>query len=128
VEALIYLDTNVVIWLQGLATQHLSKRAIDLLDQEMDLRISPMVRLELQYLYEIQRIGAPAASVVDELGARLGVTVCRAAFPAVVASAESFAWTRDPFDRIIVAQALLHDAPLLTADQLIHKHYAGAVW
>jgi len=38
-------------------------------------------------------------------------------------------WSRDPFDRIIVAQAIAnHDAVLLTADAHIRSHYRRAVW
>ena len=37
-------------------------------------------------------------------------------------------WTRDPFDRIIVAQSKLADAPLLTKDNTIRKQYKKAFW
>ena len=37
-------------------------------------------------------------------------------------------WTPDPFDRLIVAQARLLDASLITKDELIHKHYKKAIW
>jgi PIN domain nuclease of toxin-antitoxin system len=37
-------------------------------------------------------------------------------------------WTRDPFDRIIVSQAALRNAPLVTRDQVIRDHYSQAVW
>ena len=37
-------------------------------------------------------------------------------------------WTRDPFDRVIVAQARLRGAPLLTKDRAIHAGYERAIW
>ena len=37
-------------------------------------------------------------------------------------------WTRDAFDRLIVAQAALDRAKLITRDRLILKHYPKAVW
>ncbi len=37
-------------------------------------------------------------------------------------------WTRDVFDRIIVAQASIGDHKLLTRDRNILKHYKHAVW
>jgi PIN domain nuclease of toxin-antitoxin system len=58
----------------------------------------------------------------------LGVTMCSASFPAVSREADRHAWTRDPFDRLIVAQASLHEAPLVTKGQTLHAHYAGADW
>lgn len=127
-EALIYLDTHVVAWLYGGEDERLSRTALDALREIPEIRISPMVRLELQYLYEIGRVAEPAAPVLDHLGSVLGVAVCPASFAAVVHEAERHTWTRDPFDRVIVAQASLHDAPLLTADAKLHRHYPSALW
>jgi PIN domain nuclease of toxin-antitoxin system len=46
----------------------------------------------------------------------------------VVHAAESTDFTRDPFDRLIVAHASLHGAPLVTKDEHLHRHHASAVW
>lgn len=37
-------------------------------------------------------------------------------------------WTRDPFDRMIAAQAIVADAPLVTADRTILANLPLAVW
>lgn len=93
-----------------------------------ELRISPMARLELQYLYEVQRIGVSAAPIIDELASLIGLRICDAPFAGVVKLAERQDWTRDPFDRLIVAQASLREAPLITKDEAIRGHYNAAVW
>ena len=36
-------------------------------------------------------------------------------------------WTRDPFDRLIVANAKAAGAPLITKDERIRKHYRRAI-
>jgi PIN domain nuclease of toxin-antitoxin system len=87
-----------------------------------------MVRLELQYLFEVGRVSAPAARVMDELRTALGLAVCDASFVAVAHLAEDLTWTRDPFDRLIVAHAALHEAPLVTKDEALHQRYSGCVW
>ena len=125
---LIYLDTHVVAWLYAGATSGFPDQAIRLLEETDDIRISPMVRLELQYLFEVGHVGQPALPVVDAMEATLGMRLCQASFPAVVREAEERNWTRDPFDRLIVAQAALFQAPLLTKDREIHAHYPRAVW
>ena len=51
-----------------------------------------------------------------------GLSESTANFAAVVHEAERHGWTRDPFDRLIVAQAALHDAP---ADQ--GRGHSGAL-
>jgi PIN domain nuclease of toxin-antitoxin system len=128
VAPLIYLDTHVVAWLYATGAEGLSPRAAEIIDASDDLRISPMVRLELQYLFEIGRVGEPAVTVVDALAGTAGLTVCDAPFGGVVHEAEKLTWTRDPFDRMIVAHAALHAAPLVTKDQTLHAHYANAMW
>jgi PIN domain nuclease of toxin-antitoxin system len=37
-------------------------------------------------------------------------------------------WTRDPFDRFIVAHALASNAILLTADKTIRERCSQALW
>ncbi len=37
-------------------------------------------------------------------------------------------WTRDPFDRLIVANAKAANASLVTKDERILKNYSRAVW
>ena len=87
-----------------------------------------MVRLELQYLYEIGRVAQPPLPVIDALQSNLGLIVCDAAFPAIVRAAESQTWTRDPFDRLIVAQASLFEASLVTKDFTIQANYPHTLW
>lgn len=125
---LIYLDTHVVAWLYATGAEALSPRAAEMIDRCDDLRISPMVRLELQYLFEIGRVGEPAVTVVDALVGTMGLKVCDTSFAGVVHEAEKLTWTRDPFDRLIVAQARFNGAPLVTKDHTLHAHYVDAVW
>ncbi|MCG8455340.1 MAG: PIN domain-containing protein [Holophagales bacterium] len=126
-EALIHLDTHVVAWLYGGELGRLSNAARDALDRH-DLRISPMVDLELQYLFEIERITESPSVVLGHLETDIGLKVCDAPFPSVVRLAREQTWTRDPFDRLIVAQASLRQSPLLTRDSNIQQHYPRAVW
>lgn len=125
---LIYLDTHVVAWLYARGASALEAAGREELKQADEIRCSPMVRLELQYLYEVGRVAEPALPVMDALAAALGLRMCDAPFFAVVREAERQSWTRDPFDRLIVAQAALHGAPLLTKDETIRAAYERAVW
>lgn len=52
---MIYLDTHVVVWLYCGLTDKLSDLAKSLIDDH-EVYVSAIVRLELQYLYEIKRI------------------------------------------------------------------------
>jgi PIN domain nuclease of toxin-antitoxin system len=45
-----------------------------------------------------------------------------------VQAAAGLTWTRDPFDRLIAAHAILSGAPLLTADRRILANLPQATW
>jgi PIN domain nuclease of toxin-antitoxin system len=93
-----------------------------------DLRVSPIVRLELKFLEEIGRLKVNPTKILRGLSAELGVVSSADVFEHVVAHAVSVAWTRDPFDRIIAATAMLHRSPLITRDRTIRGNYDRAVW
>jgi PIN domain nuclease of toxin-antitoxin system len=123
----IYLDTHVVAWLFAGMVELIPVRVRQRLDTE-DLFISPMVGLELQYLHETRRTGQPAAVVLGELAEAIGLRTCDLPFARVIETAVAQAWTRDPFDRIIVGHAALRQAALVTKDRVIHRHYSRAMW
>lgn len=106
----ILLDTNALIWLeQG----HPRTRVLTTGGKR--LYISPASLLELQFLLEAGRIGLRGAAVSD--------LVQRGPWllddpPAVkwFDAALDLGWTRDPFDRLLVAHARLRRWRLATAD------------
>lgn len=124
---MIYLDTNAVVWLAGDPSQ-LSSLARDTINGAPQLLTSPMVRLELTYLHEIGRLAQPAQAVLDHLAAVLPLRECDRPFPAVAIAARDLTWTRDPFDRVITAQASLGADTLLTRDATILANYPQASW
>lgn len=121
-----YLDTNVVMWL--FTGTKLSPAATEAVNVAEDLRISPMVMVELQYLYEIKRVTYTPAAVFSELSRSLGLRQCNQSFIEVASMVRQQQWTRDPFDRFIAAQAATQDAYLVTRDQRIQRNYSKAVW
>jgi PIN domain nuclease of toxin-antitoxin system len=127
VAAVAYLDTHVVAWLFAGDVTQLSAAARVAIEKD-DLLVSPAVVLELQYLYETKRAADNAELVVEDLRHRLSVRVCDLPFPDVVRRALTFSWTRDPFDRLIVAQAAIRNATLVTKDRTLRKRYGPSVW
>lgn len=123
-----YLDTYVVVWLAQGRLDGIGPRARKLLD-EADLLISATVLLELEYLYEAQRIKLPARDIQNKVEHELGVGLCDLPFSAIAAVALDEKWTRDPFDRLIVANAKANGfASLISADEEIAQHYPRTVW
>ena len=124
---MIYLDTHVVIWLYAGLAEQFSARARKLIN-ENELAISPIVSLEVQYLHEIGRITIASDAIISDLQERIGLQIDGASLAAVVTQALALSWTRDPFDRMIVAQAQVGNAPLLTKDAAILSRFDAAVW
>ena len=124
---MIFLDTHVVVWLYAGEVDRFPPQARRALESE-SLVISPMVLLELQYLHELSRVSQDPALIVNELEKSLGLAVRRDEFERIIIAALMENWTRDPFDRIIVAHANLASAPLLTKDASIRQHYRQALW
>ncbi len=123
----VYLDTHVVVWLfQGDLTRF-SERALQLMERH-DLLVSAMVMMELAYLYEIGRVTYRPIEILSELEKTIDLSVCREQFVQVVYRGLDLTWTRDPFDRLIVANAAYSVATLITKDQNILDHYERAVW
>ena len=123
-----YLDTQAAIWLAGAQTEKLSHKALSYIERA-EVRISPMVVLELGYLYEIRRTIMTPQQIVYKLGAELQSTVCDYPFPIIAEIALGETWTRDPFDRLIVSHAKANGmAGLVSRDEVIAAHYANTVW
>jgi PIN domain nuclease of toxin-antitoxin system len=123
----IYLDTHIVIWIYDGDVDKLSKAAADHIQND-DLRISPAVILELEFLHEIHRLRRTASHIVTTLAEDVGLQVCELSFVTVVESAVEQKWVRDPFDRLIVGHASANEAPLVTKDEKIRRHYRRAIW
>jgi len=124
----LYLDTHILVWLYQDGAARLTPQGVHAVETAEQLLISPMVELELTYLHEIARINCPAMNILDSLRRGIGLETCKQPFAAVIGAALALNWARDPFDRIIVAQAAHRASPLLTADQNIREHYPAAVW
>ncbi|MFP4393598.1 MAG: type II toxin-antitoxin system VapC family toxin [Desulfohalobiaceae bacterium] len=124
----LYVDTHVPVWLYAQGLQGFSRQAVQCLESAHNLLISPMAVLEIEYLYDIGKITQSAAVIVHFLSQRIGLSVCTKPFPLVITQALEIKWTRDPFDRLITAQASLDLSCLLTKDQIIYNNYKHTLW
>jgi PIN domain nuclease of toxin-antitoxin system len=126
-EAVVRLDTHVVVWLYAGSSSHLSSTAADAINNN-DIVISPVVELELTYLHEIGRLTVDGPSIIGDLRERIGLSISDSTMAAVIHAAGPLEWTRDPFDRIIAGDALAANTRLITKDQLIRTNLPLAFW
>ncbi|MEC8532733.1 MAG: PIN domain-containing protein [Pseudomonadota bacterium] len=126
---MIHLDTQVALWLYYRLDRQISRAAKAQLARAPDLRLSPLVVVEIEILIEIGRVKLKTADLLlHDLQERLDLELSDASAAAVAEAACRFAWTRDPFDRLIVANAMADGATLITADRVILRHFDQAVW
>lgn len=124
---MIYLDTHVVVWLYSGLTDKLTDIAKTLINDN-EVYVSAIVRLELQYLYEIKRITDEPDVIISNLSEQIGLKICNKNFNDIISISLTITWTRDPFDRLITANALLNNNILLSKDQNILNNYLYAKW
>jgi PIN domain nuclease of toxin-antitoxin system len=113
----ILLDTNALLWLQQ---GH--PRSRPLASWHGRLYVSPASLLEIEFLLRAGRVrirrGATVATLVEDPRWLVDEPPSLAWFE----EAMEVAWTRDPFDRLLVAHAALRGWRLATADPSILKH------
>lgn len=122
-----FLDTHAAVALAAGEVEVFGKASRNLLERSA-LFVSPIVRLELTFLREIGRLSSPVEEILGSLYTNCGATESAEPSRAVISEAVDLSWTRDPFDRWIVATAKLHRAKLVTRDENIRSHFADAVW
>lgn len=121
------LDTHVVIWL-ALERQRIPAAVVDALASAETILIS----IASAWEYEIKRkrmqgageFDLPFATLIDgipadPLGLDFNVHPYASALPAIHA---------DPFDRMLIAQALHHDLTLVTCDEAIRRYPVPTLW
>lgn len=126
-STLAHLDTHIVCWLYEGRLELLPPASMRIIESGL-LQVSPVVQLELAYLHEIGRISRDGSYVLDALSKDIGLSVADVSLAQVMKMAGTLTWTRDPFDRMIVAHAMIADAALVSKDRLIRKHCDRAIW
>ncbi|MCK6412587.1 MAG: hypothetical protein L6Q55_09225 [Azonexus sp.] len=123
---LTFIDTHIAVWLCAEKRRSFPAKAVTAIEDGW-LAISPMVVLELDFLHEIGRIKVGSAGILNAL-AGLPIHIDQTPFQAVSQAAATQTWTRDPFDRLIVGQAIAAGGWLVTADECIRQHFPQTLW
>ncbi|WP_271085482.1 PIN domain-containing protein [Brevundimonas sp. NIBR11] len=124
------MDTQIVVWIFNGSGHRLSKRAAAAISRSPSLCISPLVAMEIDMLIERGRVDAPDLdAVISEIAESFGPVIqSQASLSDIVAKSLTIGWTRDPFDRLIVANAMADRTKLVTSDEKIRAHFKDAVW
>jgi len=124
---MIFLDTHAVIWLYSGQLDLFNPKILKLINTEQ-VCISHIVKLEIQYLYEIKRVKYESNLIIDTLIDEIGLMFSDNNFDSIVRQALQLSFTRDPYDRIIVADASINNSKLISKDRNLKKHYKNTIW
>ncbi len=122
------LDTHVFLWLLT-TPERLGEQLSALEDPGTELLLSAASSWEIAIKYSLGRLPLPEEPgryVPDRMRA-IGVSPLRIEHGHALAVAALPPLHRDPFDRLLVAQAQALDVPLVTADPLVVRYPASTV-
>lgn len=126
-QAVVYLDTHIVVWLYAGLTEKLTENAKKEID-DCHVLISQMVRLELQYLYEIGRVRVKPSKIIKSLSKSIDLKISDCPLNEIIDEALKIDWTRDVFDRLLTAEAQAKGSGFITADENIRVNLKQAIW
>ncbi len=116
----VLLDTHFVIWLV-LGSKRLAR--FPWVERHRPWGISPVSFLEIQFLAEIGRLSVRNPEFTRAVMEDPRFTVDDIPLVTAIRHALGLTWTRDPFDRMLVAHSLARRVPLCTTDRDIRSHH-----
>jgi len=122
-----YVDTHLLLWLYSGDLGLISER-VKVIIETHELLYSPIVKLEIQYLKEINKVKEGPMKIIESLTREIGLRESNINFAKIVDTSIKLTWTGDPFDRLIVSNALIKNSILLTKDETILNNYKKSVW
>jgi PIN domain nuclease of toxin-antitoxin system len=120
------LDTHVVLWLID-DPQRLPDRWPDAIAAADQVRLSAVVGWEIAVKRSLGRLQAPEPADIERTLTGAGFEPLHVNWEHAVASAELPWLHRDPFDRLLVAQAQVEQLLLVTVDEQLRAYDVAAL-
>ncbi len=124
------LDTHVLLWLLGEPERIAPEVRRNVEEVSNALLISAVSAWEIATKHAIGKLPLPESppALIERAVAELRAVELPIASRHALLSASLPNHHRDPFDRLLVAQAMLEDATLVTADHLLPAYGATLLW
>jgi PIN domain nuclease of toxin-antitoxin system len=124
------LDTNTFLWIAG-DPDRLSEKAMALvISSENRLYLSAASGWEMALLHRFERVVLPdePRRFVPEAMQRLNVQPISIGFSTAVSAALLPLIHRDPFDRIIIAEAMKEKMAIISKDKKMAEYGVQTIW
>ena len=126
----ILIDTHILVWAL-INPQRLSSRVVRLLsDRNNAILVSSATIWELGIKYHSGKMPEMVKILprIEYHLARLGATALPIEHKHALMAASLPLLHRDPFDRMLVAQALTEGVPLVTSDEMLERYSVLTIW
>lgn len=126
----VLLDTNAFIWSQGDRARYSKTAERIFLDPDVELHVSIVSVWEMAIKSAIGKLKLPEPieTLVPKELIRNDISLLSLSFEHVARSERLPLHHRDPFDRLIIAQAQLESMPILTSDANFDKYSITRLW
>ncbi len=124
------LDTHALLfWSNQQVLSKIQLEKLDRLAQQGRLHISTVVFWEIALLIRSGRLADfNVQNWSEELQHAAGIRCLSPTIPEMLHSVALPPHHKDPFDRLMIAQALLHQMTLITKDQTIQRYEVPMCW
>jgi len=120
------LDTHVILWwISG--SKRLSRKACKAIVAD-DAQLFVSVVAGWEYMMKLRRKKLPIFLTFDAAVKRLRLSPLALAYEQHLHAVDLPDIHRDPFDRMMIAQALDHDLIFVTSDETIHRYPVRTLW
>lgn len=124
------LDTHVFLWMNH-SPEKLSTRFLELCKQAQDeLYLSLVTPWEMQIKQQIGKlkIASPIAEMLEKNQQINRIQLLPIALEHILALDQLPLHHGDPFDRLLIAQSMVENMALVTADEKIRRYDVDVVW
>jgi PIN domain nuclease of toxin-antitoxin system len=124
------LDSNVLIWLD-IDPDALSARVRELLTDENNVWIASVVSVwEIQIKLQLGKLSLnlPFSKLIENLRVTSDLQILPIELSHIWALEELPEHHRDPFDRLLIAQAIVTQLPIVSADSMFDRYSVQRLW
>jgi PIN domain nuclease of toxin-antitoxin system len=124
------LDSGVWLWSID-SVDHIGKRGLDILrngQQEIYFSAASVWELTIKAHLKKLTLPAPPADCIPQFMAKQGLRPLPVSQVHAVKVYDLPSHHRDPFDRILIAQAIAEEMTILTSDRVFAKYPVEVVW
>lgn len=123
------LDTSVLLWWLGEPSRINRELLTELKDEESVVWYSQISLLEIQIKVGLGKLQLDfPVEHIPGLADRSGLTALPLSNAAIFTLPKLPDLHRDPFDRLLICEAIQQGVPLVTPDQVIHRYPVKVLW